>query len=159
MTKTRKSTTNDASTKKRSNSVKQRKVQWSILLKRLAIFLVISAVLISSFIIYLNNQKEQQDLSVIGNGKATVVQIHNPSCRLCRQLKGNLDAVKGDFVNHVQFKTTMIVKQEGRAFADHHGVEHITLLFFDKQGKRVNTIEGVSSKTEIKNALESLVNK
>ena len=104
------------------------------------------------------HSKEEQDLSVIGNGKPTVVQIHDPGCQLCNRLKHNLDAVKGGFIDTIQFKTAMIVKSERRKLAHQHQVQHVTLLFFDKRDRRVHTLQGVSSQAEIRNGLADLDN-
>lgn len=105
---------------------------------------------------YMQNSKVEHDLSVVGNGTATVVQIHDPGCRLCNRLKSNLAEVKGEFKEKIQFKTANILKQEGKSFAKKYNVPHVTLLFFNKQGKRVDTLQGVSSVDEIKSSLERL---
>ncbi|MEH6457507.1 MAG: thioredoxin domain-containing protein, partial [Cocleimonas sp.] len=105
---------------------------------------------------YMQNSKVEHDLSVIGNGTATVVQVHDPGCRLCNRLKSNLGEVKGEFKDKIQFKTANILKPKGRVFASKHNVPHVTLLFFDKKGQRVNTMEGVSSSDDIKSSLQRL---
>ncbi len=106
---------------------------------------------------YMQNSKVEHDLSVIGNGTPTVVQIHDPGCRLCNRLKNNLGKVKGDYLDRVQFKTANILKNKGKSFAKKYDVPHVTLLFFDKQGKRVDTMRGVSSSDQIKRSLDSLI--
>ncbi|MGS2717796.1 thioredoxin family protein [Eionea flava] len=100
--------------------------------------------------------KVQYDLSVVGNGTPTVVQVHDQNCRLCRQLKSNLDSVKTGFKDKIQFKTANILSKKGANFAQQYQVPHVTLLFFDKQGRRTNTLQGVSSKEDIRVALEQL---
>lgn len=106
--------------------------------------------------VYSNMKQVEYDLSVVGNGTATVVQIHDPNCQLCRRLKNNLDSVKGDFKNNIQFKTANIANAKGRGFANKYNVPHVTLLFFNKKGDRVNTLQGVTPKEDIRKALEQL---
>ena len=105
---------------------------------------------------YMQNSKVEHDLSVVGNGTPTVVQVHDPGCRLCNRLKSNLGKVKGDFKDKIQFKTANILKQKGKDFASKYNVPHVTLLFFDKKGERVDTMQGVSSSKDIQSSLQRL---
>ena len=129
---------------------------YSKTLKRIFITLCFLSIIVVPVYAYIQNSKVEYDLSVVGNGKPTVVQIHDPGCRLCNRLKSNLGEVKGEFKDKIQFKTANILKPKGRVFASKHNVPHVTLLFFDKKGQRVNTMEGVSSSDDIKSSLQSL---
>lgn len=104
---------------------------------------------------YHNNKQIEYDLSVIGNGTATVVQVHDPSCQLCRRLNRNLNRVKDDFKADIQFKIANLASDEGRQFAQRHRVEHVTLMFFNKRGQRVNTLQGVTPAEDIRAALDT----
>ena len=123
-------------------------------------WLAIGALLIilSGYLFVTGEQKSriEHDLSVIGNGKNTVVQIHDPGCQLCRRLKTNVDAVRPDFEDKVHFKTANIKTSKGAEFAKKHNVPHVTLLIFNRNGKRVNTISGVQTKEVISDALAKL---
>ncbi len=129
---------------------------YSKTLKRIFITLCFLSIIVVPVYAYIQNSKVEYDLSVVGNGKPTVVQIHDPGCRLCNRLKSNLGEVKGEFKDNIQFKTANILKPKGRVFASKHNVPHVTLLFFDKKGQRVNTMEGVSSSNDIKSSLQNL---
>ncbi len=136
---------------------KSKPINWKKWFMKSAIFSVFAVFIIVSFSIYSHIQKKHYDLSVIGNGTPTVVQIHDPNCQLCRQLKSNLDSVKGNFTDQVQFKIANIGAAKGKAFASKHNVPHVTLLFFNEKGRRVNMLQGVTPKSEIKTALSQLV--
>lgn len=125
--------------------------------KRLFIALCFFTVIAIPVYAYMQNSKVEHDLSVVGNGTPAVVQIHDPGCRLCNRLKSNLGDVKGEFKDKIQFKTANILKKKGRDFAAKYQVPHVTLLFFDKKGKRVDTLQGVSSSEDIKSSLDKLV--
>ena len=101
--------------------------------------------------------KTEHDLSVVGNGKATMVQIHDPKCQLCQRLQRVVGNVKGEFSDQVQFRTANIMTDKGKQFANRYNVPHVTLLFFDQRGKHVNTLRGVSSKQVVQAALQELV--
>jgi thioredoxin-like negative regulator of GroEL len=144
-------------TKNNHGEQKKRAINWKNVIQKSTFYLVLCALIIGTFLIYSNNTKAEYDLSVIGNGTPTVVQIHDHNCRLCRQLKSNLDDVKKDFSDKVQFKTANILAKKGAEFAQKHQVAHVTLLFFNKKGQRANVLQGVSSKDEIRSALEQLI--
>ncbi|MFT6201392.1 MAG: thioredoxin-like negative regulator of GroEL, partial [Candidatus Endobugula sp.] len=135
-------------------------INWKKAIKRSAFYTVLLTLIVATLLIYNNNNnnnnKVEYDLSVIGNGTAAVVQIHDHNCQLCRQLKNNLNDVKASFKENIQFKTANILAKKGADFARQHQVAHVTLLFFNKKGQRVNTLQGVSSKDEIRHALEQL---
>ncbi|MGH1485443.1 MAG: thioredoxin fold domain-containing protein [Cellvibrionaceae bacterium] len=140
-----------------SNRVKP--INWLKWGRRGLITLVLAGITTFSVAAYMDKLALEQDLSVIGNGTATVVQIHDPGCQLCQQLKRNVDRVKGDFEDTVQFKIANIKNQKGSEFASKHRVNHVTLLFFDKRGRRINVINGVTPSAEIRQALEQLASR
>lgn len=154
MTNKKKKTTQ---AQKNKNKVQKKRVfNWKKIIQKSFFYVTLCTLIVGTFLIYSNTNKIKYDLSVIGNGTPTVVQIHDHNCQLCRQLKSNLDDVKTDFTEEVQFKTANILAKKGANFAQKHDVAHVTLLFFNGQGKRVNTLQGVSSKDEIRTALEQL---
>ena len=85
----------------------------------------------------------EQDLSRLGNGIATVVQIHDPQCPRCRALQKEvreaLAELDGD---EIQYLVANIRQPEGRAMATAHGVGHVTLLLFDGSGTRRGVLVG-----------------
>ncbi len=141
---------------KSKKTVKQKTFNWNKFVKRFFISLSFIGVISIPIIVYGYKAKIEHDLSVIGNGTATVVQIHDPNCQLCQQLKNNVDSVKGEFKENIQFKTANIKSAKGKAFAGKHNVPHVTLLFFDPRGNKVNTLQGVTPKKDIQKALASL---
>ena len=153
--KGKKSNKNNSSVNKNSKKTTT-PFNFSKVFKRVFITLCFFSVVAVPVYAYMQNSKIEHDLSVVGNGKPTVVQIHDPGCRLCDQLKSNLGKVKGEFKGKIQFKTANIIKRNGKIFASKHNVPHVTLLFFDKKGNRVNTMQGVSSSDDIKYNLEKL---
>jgi len=139
---------------KKNNKIKT--FNWARFTKKAAITLSVVGVIFASFYAYSMQIKVEHDLSVVGNGTPTLVQIHDPGCQFCNQLKKNVDKVKRDFKDDIQFKTANIKTNKGRIFADKYRVPHVTLLFFDGRGNRVNEIQGVTPPEDIQEALRVL---
>ncbi len=85
----------------------------------------------------------EQDLTQIGNGKPTVVQIHDPQCSQCVALQREArDALCEIGDADLQYVVANIRSTEGRQLAAAHGVGHVTLLLFDGEGKRRGVLAG-----------------
>lgn len=88
----------------------------------------------------------EQDLSRLGNGIPTVVQIHDPQCPRCRALQREArEALSELDSDEIQYLVANIRQPEGRALAAEHGVSHVTLLLFDGSGTRRGVLVGESS--------------
>lgn len=84
----------------------------------------------------------EQDLSRIGNGIPTVVQIHDPQCRQCVALQKEARDAVCNFDGELQFVVANIRSLEGGQLAAAHGVGHVTLLLFDGAGQRRAVLSG-----------------
>ncbi len=94
---------------------------------------------------------QEQDLSRIGNGIATVVQIHDPQCPKCVALQREARAALSEFESsELQFLVSNIRSVEGRQFAAKHHVAHVTLLLFDAKGDRREVLVGPNSAENLK---------
>ncbi|MEL6209318.1 MAG: hypothetical protein AAFR44_03910 [Pseudomonadota bacterium] len=95
----------------------------------------------------------EQDLSRIGNGVPTVVQIHDPNCPQCaalqREARAAMDAMDPGALDYV---VANIKTAEGARYARLHGVGHVTLLLVDGQGEVVNVLQGVRDRAELTRA-------
>ncbi len=85
----------------------------------------------------------ESDLTRIGNGVLSVVQIHDPQCSKCVALQREArDAMCALETDRLQFLVADISSEEGRKLARDNHVGHVTLLFFDKNGRRRGVIVG-----------------
>lgn len=112
-------------------------------LKRWGIGLVVLLLMGTSLAFYAQLAAQERDLSVIGNGQPTVVQVLDSGCHLCRQLQRNAKSALRPYTDDVQWRVANISTTDGRLFANRYGVSHVTLVLFDAQGRRVQTINGV----------------
>lgn len=104
------------------------------------------------------NEMHEHDLERIHNGRPTIVQIHDPNCRLClslqRETRSALKMMEPDILDYV---VANIRTEKGASFANRHGVQHVTLLLFDKNGELKRILEGQRGSHELKRAFERLV--
>ena len=95
------------------------------------------------------------DLSVIGQGTPVVVQIHDPNCSLCNQLRRHA----GNAVDHfgderLLFRIADISTPEGRQLQRRHQVPHVTLLLYDGKGEVRRILNGVKGEDTLKHAFD-----
>jgi len=88
---------------------------------------------------------QELDLSKIGNGIPAVVQIHDPECPRCRELQREARDAMGSFGGgELQYLVANIRQDAGRDMAAKYGVGNVTLLLFDADGKRQDTLVGIT---------------
>lgn len=98
------------------------------------------------------------DLTKIGNGKPTIVQIHDPNCPRCVELQGETREALGNIDDDdLQYLVANIRSESGRAFAEEQGVGHVTLLLFDGKGQRLNVLAGNNSSETLERAFRRLL--
>ena len=92
----------------------------------------------------------EEDLSRIGDGIPTVVQIHDPQCSQCLALQREARAAMSEFGDgEIKYVVANIRQSSGRAFAAKHGVAHVTLMIFDGDGERKLTLRGQNSRARL----------
>lgn len=92
----------------------------------------------------------EQDLSVVGQGTPTIVQIHDPSCSMCAALQSQTRKALRSFSDQqVIYRVANIRTQEGLDWQTKEALPHVTLIFYAANGERLTTIEGVTPKSEI----------
>lgn len=85
----------------------------------------------------------EQDVSRIGQGVPTVVQIHDPGCSLCSALqKETRSALKGVDPTELEYVVANVKTDEGSAFAAQHRQPHVTLMLMDPEGAPVQILSG-----------------
>ena len=102
----------------------------------------------------------EQDLSRLGNGIPTVVQIHDPQCPRCRALQREArEALSELDSDEIQYLVANIRQPEGRALAAAHGVSHVTLLLFNGRGRQVGVLVGENRSDFLEAEFRRLVRK
>ncbi len=92
----------------------------------------------------------EHDLSRVGQGSPTIVQVHDPQCPTCTALQKQTRAALKDFdACGLVYLVADIKTDDGAQFAARYGVPHVTLLFFDSQGTLLNTSHGMRRSAEL----------
>ncbi|MEO1493905.1 MAG: hypothetical protein AAFV19_17265 [Pseudomonadota bacterium] len=85
----------------------------------------------------------ETDLTKIGNGVPTIVQVHDPACPDCRALQNAAREALENFEDgEVQYLVAELASPEGRTLAQTHGVGRVTLLLFDRRGRVREVLQG-----------------
>ncbi|GAB5468677.1 MAG: hypothetical protein Kilf2KO_17070 [Rhodospirillales bacterium] len=100
----------------------------------------------------------EEDLSRIGQGVPTVVQIHDPQCPRCLALQREArDAMEAFEPEELQYLVANIKTEKGRRLARQHDVGHVTLLLFDAKGNISNVLVGNRESEALEPAFRRLV--
>ena len=92
----------------------------------------------------------EHDLGRIGQGKPAVVQVHDPQCPTCTALQKQTRKALREFGEcDLVYLIADIKTPDGQRFAVEHGVPHVTLLLFDADGRRVETLSGMHSSDQL----------
>lgn len=98
---------------------------------------------------------QEHDLSKIGNGIPAIVQVHDTTCPTCKSLMRETRAAMAEFGDdELQYLVADLDSEAGGALAAKHQVGKITLLLFDGQGNKLNTLSGPNSSERLINAFK-----
>ncbi len=94
------------------------------------------------------------DLTKIGDGLPSVVQVHDPQCDLCLTLQRQTRRALRSYDDETfHFLVANVATLEGRLFAQNQGVANVTLVLLDGGGQQVGVVRGPLSDAELRNAL------
>lgn len=100
----------------------------------------------------------EQDLSRMGQGLPTIVQIHDPQCPMCNQLQREArEALQCMDTDGLVYLVANIRGDEGRGFAARYASSHVTLLLFDGAGALQGRISGVHEHEVLKPQFRALL--
>lgn len=98
----------------------------------------------------------ERDLSIVGQGQPTIVQVHDAQCQVCvalqREARGALKQIDPDAL---AYRVADINTEEGLAFSSRFGAVHSTLLFFDNQGQLTQRLVGPNNRQTLARAFQA----
>lgn len=101
----------------------------------------------------------EHDLSRLGKGTPTIVQIHDPQCRLCVALQKEARAALTHFDDdQLDYIVANIRTPEGSALAGRYGVSNVTLLLFDGKGELKQVLNGPQNSAFLRSSFSAHLN-
>ena len=93
----------------------------------------------------------EQDLSRVGRGVPSVVQVHDPQCGDCTVLQKELrKALKCFEETELVYVVASLTNDAGRIFAGRFGAGRVTLLLFDAEGRLQQASQGIQDQEALK---------
>ena len=93
----------------------------------------------------------ETDLTRVGNGTPSIVQVHDPQCGDCtvlqRATRKALDCFEDE---DLQYLVASLDTGPGRIFATTYGAPRVTLLLFDSVGRLQSVAQGVRDADKLK---------
>ena len=145
---------NNAQTR-REPSVKRPARRWREFRRFALVFGLLATVVGTGLAAFKHSYDISHDLSVIGQGTPVVVQIHDPHCSLCNQLRRHADNAVDSFGDRLLYRIADISTPEGRQLQLRHEVPHVTLLLFDGKGEVRRVLTGVKGEETLKHAFNT----
>ena len=103
----------------------------------------------------LRRKLNEADLTQIGQGNPTIVQIHDPSCQLCNALQRQTRIALADCDEGYTYLVANITTADGAAFQGRMGQPHVTLALLDGDGVPQHFINGVTPAETLKAAFRT----
>jgi hypothetical protein len=119
---------------------------------------VLGGIIVASGIGYLGISAVQadlaeQDLTNIGNGIPTIVQVHDPACSMCIALEKETRAAFSDIDDDdLAYRVASLTSDVGSEFAAQHTAGYATLLFFDAGGTLTQRLHGENDRATLETA-------
>ena len=154
MSKRRKKPRNTKTSPPRQQPARSKTRRWLGASRFIVAVVVLVGAVGSGLAVFKHNYEISHDLSVIGKGIPTVVQIHDTNCSLCNQLRRNADSAIGHFGDRLLYRIADISTPAGRRLQQQHDVPHVTLLLFDGEGQLRNVLTGVKSDDLLRRSFE-----
>jgi hypothetical protein len=149
----RKKNTHKATRTPASQPKKSRK--WREIRQFTIVFALLATVVGSGLAAFKYSYDASHDLAVIGKGVPAIVQIHDPNCPLCNQLRRNATSAADRFGDRLLYRIADIKTPQGRQLQLRHDVPHVTLLLFDGKGELRRVLTGVKDDDVLYRAFEA----
>lgn len=98
----------------------------------------------------------ERDLTQVGQGKPTIVQVHDTQCQTCIALQREVRAALKEVDEAaLDYRVADIKSDDGLLFASLYGAGHSTLLFFDEDGDLTQRLIGPNDRGTLARAFLS----
>ncbi len=98
----------------------------------------------------------ERDLTQVGQGMPTIVQVHDTQCQTCIALQREARAALKQIDSaDLDYRVADIKTEDGLLFASRYGAGHSTLLFFDGAGNMTQSLVGPNTRATLARAFEA----
>ncbi|NBC29333.1 MAG: hypothetical protein GVY29_05000 [Spirochaetes bacterium] len=108
---------------------------------------------------FASNQRADRarDLSLVGSGTPAVVQVHDHTCPVCTELRGNVQRVQDEFSDEeLLIRVADVHTDEGLAFAARYtSARRATLLYINGSGELVRSQTGAQGVDALRRAFSN----
>ena len=144
---------------KKSNTPKKVKAKKGFSFRRnhffnLLMVMMAAIPLYFAYAAFSSNQEKLNDLSVFGERKSVLVQIHDPACSSCRVLLSSVESVIREFPQ-MEYRIADMNRSQGRRFALQHQMGVTSLVHSSRSGK-ITKITGLQTKEEVRDFLTNV---
>ena len=144
---------------KKANTPKKVKAKKSFSFRRNHFFTLLMVTMVAvplyfAYAAYSSNQQKLNDLSVFGERKSVLVQIHDPYCSSCRKLLSSVESVIKEFPE-MEYRIADMNKPQGSRFALQHQMGVTSLVHSSRSGK-ITKIAGLQTKEEVRDFLSNV---
>jgi hypothetical protein len=94
------------------------------------------------------------DLERIGQGRNTVVLIHDKMSADTLHVMEAVDAIREDYADDIEFLVADVNTPENAAFVRQQNADGATILMFDADGRRLQVLHGVMSIEALRMAIK-----
>ncbi len=99
----------------------------------------------------------KDDLSLIGQGKVSLVLVHDKNLVGSTKMMELLNKVRSDYQDSVEFLAVDIATPTGQRFSQQQQAGAVDLVLFDADGQMRNTLSGRTAEQELRSVLDEIV--
>ena len=123
---------------------------------RITLFTILGVSAFLAIAVMLLPKGFNDDLSIIGKGKAVVVLTHDKNSMRSLDLMTLLNKVRSDYSAKIEFIVVDSNAKDGQLFSQQQNVNAIVFVFFGPHGENIGTLDNIRGETELRSELDKL---
>ena len=125
--------------------------------KLTTLIIILAVVAILAIAVMMLPKGFKGDLSLIGQGKVSVVLTHDKNIVASVEMMETLNAIRADYEDKVEFLAVDIATPVGNGFMRDQAVGPVVLVVFNADGTRQQVLRGDSNASQVRAVLDGAV--
>jgi flagellar basal body-associated protein FliL len=125
--------------------------------KLTTLIIILAVVAILAIAVMMLPKGFKDDLSLIGQGKVSVVLTHDKNIVASVEMMETLNAIRADYEDKVEFLAVDIATPVGNGFMRDQAVGPVVLVVFNADGTRQQVLRGDSNASQVRAVLDGAV--